>query len=321
LSAQAAPAFACAEEAEALLSPGDLWLRALTLRVRAHAEKVRTGDMASVQHLHEQEYALCKQAGDCLATANVMNCLGEFARWQGNFALAESLYRESFTRRAAIGDEIGAVLNLANLSLLAVQSGDCQLSLSYARDANTRMRRIGSAMLLSTVFLAVGAIASTLGRFELAARLLGMSRETARRDFFDPPDEQVFQLARDLCVQGTSTEAFATGEALGRFSDASLAGNEAGAAIDEIEGLLADRRPELAVVPRAGGLSEREAEVLGLVSRGLSNREIAERLVLSTRTVETHVANAYNKLGVNNRAEATARAFALGLVNPRELAG
>jgi ATP/maltotriose-dependent transcriptional regulator MalT len=58
---------------------------------------------------------------------------------------------------------------------------------------------------------------------------------------------------------------------------------------------------------RAGGLSPRETEVLRLVARGLSNDDIAGELVLSVRTVERHVANAYAKIGASGR---TARAIA-----------
>ncbi len=51
-------------------------------------------------------------------------------------------------------------------------------------------------------------------------------------------------------------------------------------------------------------LSERELEVLALVSAGLSNREIAEQLFVSVNTVKTHIARLYRRLGVRNRVEA-----------------
>ena len=56
---------------------------------------------------------------------------------------------------------------------------------------------------------------------------------------------------------------------------------------------------------RPARLSAREAEVLQLLADGLTNREIADRLVLSERTVDRHVANAYTKIGAHSRAEAT----------------
>ncbi len=60
-------------------------------------------------------------------------------------------------------------------------------------------------------------------------------------------------------------------------------------------------------------LSERETEVLALVAEGLSNREVAERLVISIYTVKKHMENIHSKLYVSNRTEAVARARELGL--------
>ena len=58
---------------------------------------------------------------------------------------------------------------------------------------------------------------------------------------------------------------------------------------------------------RSAQLSLREAEVLDLVADGHTNAEVAARLVLSVRTVERHLLNAYTKLGVRGRTEAAAR--------------
>ncbi len=63
-------------------------------------------------------------------------------------------------------------------------------------------------------------------------------------------------------------------------------------------------------------LSTRELEVLQLVATGLTNQQIAERLVISIRTVKKHVENIHGKLGVQNRTEAAAKARQLGLVKP-----
>lgn len=59
-------------------------------------------------------------------------------------------------------------------------------------------------------------------------------------------------------------------------------------------------------------LSEREREVLILLAQGLNNKEIAQRLYLSVRTVEGHLANIYGKLGVHSRTEAALYAVRQG---------
>ncbi|WP_158891208.1 response regulator [Amycolatopsis anabasis] len=64
-------------------------------------------------------------------------------------------------------------------------------------------------------------------------------------------------------------------------------------------------------------LSQREIEVLGLVSRGCTNKEAAARLFISEATVKTHLLHAYAKLGVKDRAAAVAVAFERGLLGGR----
>ena len=77
-------------------------------------------------------------------------------------------------------------------------------------------------------------------------------------------------------------------------------------------GRMARRAREGAEV--AAALTPREQQVLELLSDGLTMRQIATRLGISPRTVETHVSKLYRKLGVRTRVQAVSRAAALGLV-------
>lgn len=106
---------------------------------------------------------------------------------------------------------------------------------------------------------------------------------------------------------------------------------EIGRAINRVAGGSADLDPnvqarlldmlpggDVTPAPRTGpppdGLTERELEVLTLIAAGLSNTEIAERLVVSEATVKTHVNHLFAKTAVRDRAQAVAYAYRHGLV-------
>lgn len=72
------------------------------------------------------------------------------------------------------------------------------------------------------------------------------------------------------------------------------------------------KRPD----PLLHSLTKREVEVLRLLAQGQTNREIAQRLFLSTLTVKTHVQRIISKLGVSDRTQAAVRAAELGLLAP-----
>ncbi len=80
---------------------------------------------------------------------------------------------------------------------------------------------------------------------------------------------------------------------------------------------FATRAKDPVGVPQLDALTDREREVVALVAEGLSNDEIAERLIMSAATAKTHVSRTMIKLGARDRAQLVVFAYESGLVRPR----
>ena len=72
-------------------------------------------------------------------------------------------------------------------------------------------------------------------------------------------------------------------------------------------------------IERPAGLTEREAEVVGMLARGLQTKQVARALGISVKTADRHIQNAYRKIGVSTRAAATLFAMEHGLMAWGEL--
>ena len=156
-----------------------------------------------------------------------------------------------------------------------------------------------------------------LGDARRAALLLGAAQK--RREERGLPDAGASPAAPSVASSPGSTPA----SARQAFTEAWLAGRALSldAAVAEaygpIRGSVArqhDRKLGCQTREAPSGLTPRELDVLRLLVEGRSDREIGEALFIGTRTVQTHVANLFAKLGVNARAEAAAVAVRRGLV-------
>jgi two-component system nitrate/nitrite response regulator NarL len=118
--------------------------------------------------------------------------------------------------------------------------------------------------------------------------------------------------ARSALARGASGAVLRSVD--GATLQAALAALERG--LLAVEGSFSSLRPapEPIAVPTAEGFTPRERQVLQLLARGLSNREIAEALEISAHTAKFHVNAILQKLGVDGRTEAVVRAARLGLV-------
>jgi DNA-binding NarL/FixJ family response regulator len=103
-----------------------------------------------------------------------------------------------------------------------------------------------------------------------------------------------------LLAAEAAAEAAAAHRAAGRQHAARASAVRSKLLADQGEGA---RTPALRLVEQPPGLTRREREVAGLAAAGLSNRAIAQRLVVSVRTVDNHLQHAFDKLGIRSRQE------------------
>jgi DNA-binding NarL/FixJ family response regulator len=83
---------------------------------------------------------------------------------------------------------------------------------------------------------------------------------------------------------------------------------------DQLDAFIEDLEPAIPNTARADLLTDREIEVLGLVGKGMTNRAIADELILSVGTIKWYLSQIYSKIGVGSRTQALARARELGLL-------
>jgi LuxR family transcriptional regulator, maltose regulon positive regulatory protein len=182
---------------------------------------------------------------------------------------------------------------LLDLRLRAsIAEGDLESAATALADLQALAQRVGTGPLRSCADLADGMLAAARGDHERARTLLEDAVDGYERS--GAPYE----------AAQARVELAATLAALGRTD---RAGAETAAAVQALR--------ELGVVPAApdGSVTPREREVLALLAEGLTNRQIAARLVVSEHTVHRHVTNILRKLDLPSRAAAAAHAVRAGL--------
>ncbi|SNX62799.1 LuxR family two component transcriptional regulator [Streptomyces sp. TLI_55] len=131
-------------------------------------------------------------------------------------------------------------------------------------------------------------------------------------------DEYVYEALRagasGFLLKDASADQLAEAVRVVAAGDALLAPGITRRLITEFSRL--DNRPKPPLKERVGELTERETEVLTLIAQGLSNAEIAQRLVVAEQTVKTHVGRILVKLGLRDRTQAAVFAYESGLVRP-----
>jgi predicted ATPase/DNA-binding CsgD family transcriptional regulator len=264
------------------------------------------GDFQRGRHEIAESLARCQASGDALGVVWAYDLLGIAAFVIGDYAEASSYLRQSATQFKSLDAPLGACHALVDLGLSLRYEGTLPSALNAYRQALRYQLEYRFTTETADTLDGLAVIAAALGHLDLAASLFGTAaswRETYHQ-------EQWFPIPTDFGERADSVrrrlgerawfEAYQAGMKLNSEHAMQLA--------DEAVSSL-----EKELQRRASGLTAREIDVLHLVADGLSNAEIADRLVLSERTVHAHLRSIFDKLGVNSRtaaAHAVASLFA-----------
>ncbi|MFC3242005.1 LuxR C-terminal-related transcriptional regulator [Gordonia humi] len=216
---------------------------------------------------------------------------------------AEAAFTEVHDGSAAIGERWFHAYATYGLGLVALLRGEEDAAAELATEALSGHRDFGDVVGTTLMTDLLGWALAARGDGRRAAVVLGaasamwgsVGRQLYGSERWNAMRTKALDDARRHCGEGVFDRAWTAGTAM------------SAADLDEF---LFDRQvspaPDTDDDLRLAGLSPREREVADLVAAGMTNREIAERLVLSTRTVEGHVEHLLGKLGLTRRTEVSA---------------
>ncbi|GAA4438195.1 LuxR family transcriptional regulator [Actinokineospora soli] len=284
------------DEADAILTGLGLAGTIEAIRVlRSRAVlRLRDGDPEAVPMLAEtlDRLADLPEPDEVLAL-NTRSALAHAHCAAGRPELAEPLLRAVLATAAERGDTTNGRIAQWNLGVILAERGEDAEAEALARAILTGYQDLVDVPTMCDALRLCAGIAVHRGRPAHAARLVGAADELLRSHVaiqLSAWEEGVIARTRDRARAALGADRYA--EAHREGADLSL---------DEAIALALDERPP------GPALTPREQQIADLVAAGMSNRAIAGELVISVRTVDTHVENILRKLGVATRTQVAVR--------------
>jgi DNA-binding NarL/FixJ family response regulator len=191
--------------------------------------------------------------------------------------------------------------SLSNAVKLALEAADLAESMgvndSYAVALHDAARLGGAAQVASRLRLVAGRVEGPMVALYTAHATALTSKDAVALDQLAGCFERIGAM---LLAAEAAAEAAVAHRAAGRDQASRVSATRALVLAGQCQGA---RTPALRLLQQPAGLTPREREIAGLVATGLSNRVIAERLVVSVRTVDNHLQHVFDKLGVRSRRE------------------
>ncbi len=274
------------------------------LMAQGHLERAR-GDLEGAMTYFDEALEMARASGDVWAAASALSFSGSVALTLGDPARARPLLEESTRLSVESGDRevfvhATAMLAEAMTALGAVDEARAQLV--TGRDAALETTNpLGVVLLLDAAAGWLAAVSAVPAAVEAWA-----ATERFRIDHHwpDPAEEEGARRAAWAAArEAIGTVRFEMLWADGGSRDLADSFDRAMAAVEDVDLSQVTIAPPVSARRGRFDLTPREQEVLAMVAEGLSDGEIAERLVISKKTASVHVANIKSKLGASSRVE------------------
>ncbi len=285
---------------------GHTWGECRGLEAQAR-DALRTADLeAAGAHLSEA-VRLARGVGDTWSLAMALNELGDVERVRGAYPRSGALYEESLALFAQLG--LGPQPNLVhNLGYVALAGGDYAGASARFAEALTQFRRLGESRGAAECLMGFGAVAAAEGRAADAARLFGAGEAAleALGTGFWPANRADCERWESRARRSLGPSAFERARTEGQLLS-----------LEHITTLVLERGAARAAMPHPAqhkppGLTPREREVAQMAARGLTNRQIADALVITEKTAANHLQHVLDKLDLHTRTQLAARAVEFG---------
>lgn len=254
------------------------------------------GRVVEAEHHHSESLRIFQDLGELHEVGHVCAELGEIARLGGAWSGAAELYDRAAVLLGQAGCEEGISTTRYYLARLARDKGDAEQADILGLDALRLMREIGVQREIPACFEFLASLAAANDPRRAVCLLAAAdSLRTAIGAVLPAVDridhERTFAVSRGRLSESAFAAAWRAGGAM---------------TVDEAiaSALLGATNPMSPITTRTWPeLTARESEVAMLISRGLTNREIAAALVIAERTAEAHVTHVLTKLGLRSRTQ------------------
>lgn len=264
------------------------------------------GDYIQARRHYQASYDRRKSFEDPEGMAVALQNLGRIAIEQNEYGEARKLFEESLGLYREIGDRGGLAASLKGLGRVEVALKKAGTGAEHFRNALQLAADINFLPLMLSTLSEIAELFIQTGQKQKGVELLSLVHQHAAEDSqVKVHARQRLQACKDILPGEDFAQAVEAGK--GRDFETVLVLMES-----ELKSLKKDTT-QSDDQPLAEPLTPRELEVLELIDKGLSNREIADKLVIAVGTVKWYTNQIYGKLNVSSRLRAATRARELGL--------